>query len=76
MLTLLSDRDLQVRTLVSEERGHGRWEGGEIADLTFTHSRACSKVISPVFEKLEAQYPNIGFYKCDVDEQEVRFLPN
>ncbi|POY70669.1 thioredoxin [Rhodotorula taiwanensis] len=32
---------------------------------------ATCKVISPVFEKLEAQYPNIGFYKCDVDEQEA-----
>jgi hypothetical protein len=31
-----------------------------------------SKVIGPVFEKLESSFPNIGFYKCDVDEQEVR----
>merc|ERR1712080_635514 len=28
------------------------------------------KVIGPVFEKLESSFPNIGFYKCDVDEQE------
>lgn len=42
------------------------------ADL-ITHTPAsCSKVIGPVFEKLESSFPNIGFYKCDVDEQEVR----
>lgn len=30
-----------------------------------------SKVIGPVFEKLEASFPNIDFYKVDVDVQEV-----
>ncbi|BGP23258.1 thioredoxin [Rhodotorula toruloides] len=31
---------------------------------------ATCKVISPVFEKLESSFPNIGFLKCDVDAQE------
>lgn len=31
-----------------------------------------SKVIGPVFEKLEAQFTNLNFYKVDVDAQEVR----
>ena len=41
------------------------------ADL-IAHPPFYSKVIGPVFEKLESSFPNIGFYKCDVDEQEVR----
>lgn len=40
--------------------------------LTTDRPPSHSKVIGPVFEKLEAQYPNIGFFKCDVDDQEVR----
>lgn len=32
-----------------------------------------SKMISPLFEKLEAQFPALKFRKVDVDEQEVRF---
>lgn len=44
-----------------------------VARLTSSpHLRLYSKVIGPVFEKLESSFPNIGFYKCDVDEQEVR----
>ncbi|GAA6049795.1 hypothetical protein JCM3770_002165 [Rhodotorula araucariae] len=31
---------------------------------------ATCKVIGPVFEKLEPKFENIGFFKCDVDEQE------
>ncbi|CEQ41913.1 hypothetical protein JCM5296_002149 [Sporobolomyces johnsonii] len=31
---------------------------------------ATCKVVSPVFAKLSDSFPNIGFYKCDVDEQE------
>ena len=37
-----------------------------------TRVSACSKVISPVFEKLADAFPALGFYKVDVDTQEVR----
>ena len=29
------------------------------------------KVISPIFEKLAAQFPNVEFYKVNVDEAEA-----
>ena len=28
------------------------------------------RVISPIFEKLESQFPNVAFYKVDVDAAE------
>ena len=29
------------------------------------------RVISPIFEKLESQFPNVAFYKVDVDAAEA-----
>lgn len=39
--------------------------------LTAAPFRTCSKVISPVFEKLADTFPALAFYKVDVDVQEV-----
>ncbi|GBE77305.1 Thioredoxin [Sparassis crispa] len=61
---------MTVTVISSLEQFHEVINGDKpvIIDFWATWCGPC-KVISPIFEKLAEQFPDAGYYKVDVDEQ-------